>query len=246
MNFTYADSPYPIREDIREAHGEYWHRLAKPGSWWTGSERVAIAREARTARSCAYCVERKSALSPYAGNPEHTSDSSLNELAVDAIHRIMTDQTRITQRYIETNRDAGLSEEAYVELAGIVVAMISIDEFNRSLGLPFEPLPDPIAGEPDHYRPPNLTRDTGFVPMLTRDGATGAESDLWSGDRTANVLRALTLVPNGLRDWKMLSSAQYLSMEGMANFVGQEDRAINRAQMELVAGRVSSYNECFY
>ena len=123
---------------------------------------------------------------------------------------------------------------------------MAVSPSNRALGLAFEPLPEPEAGEPDNYRPSNLTRDTGFVSMLPRDGATGNESDLWSGDRTANVLRALTLVPNGLRDWMMLSTAQYLSMKGMGNFVGQEDRAINRAQMELVAGRVSSYNECFY
>jgi len=32
----------------------------------------------------------------------------------------------------------------------------------------------------------------------------------------------------------------------MANLVGQVDRSINRMQMELVAGRVSSVNECFY
>ena len=82
--------------------------------------------------------------------------------------------------------------------------------------------------------------------MLPANGAKGAESDLWHKDQTANVLRALTLVPNALRDWKALSTAQYLSIEGMGNFIGQKDRAINRMQMELIAGRVSSYNECFY
>ena len=82
--------------------------------------------------------------------------------------------------------------------------------------------------------------------MIPPDGAVGNESDLWSNGRTANVLRALTLVPDALRDWDKLAAAQYLSMEGMANFVKQDDRAINRMQMELVAGRVSSINECFY
>ncbi len=82
--------------------------------------------------------------------------------------------------------------------------------------------------------------------MLPRDGATRLESDLWQSDRTANVLRAFSLVPDALRDWKQLSSAQYLSMEGMTNMVKQEDRAINRLQMELIAGRVSAINECFY
>ncbi|MFT7547598.1 MAG: hypothetical protein ACI9VI_001437, partial [Candidatus Azotimanducaceae bacterium] len=95
-------------------------------------------------------------------------------------------------------------------------------------------------------QPKQVVKDIAFVPMLPATGATGAESDLWHSDQTANVLRALTLVPNALRDWKALSTAQYLSTEGMGNFIGQKDRAINRMQMELVAGRVSSYNECFY
>ena len=165
---------------------------------------------------------------------------------VDAVHRIVTDQTRITKSWIEDNDKNELSVEAYVELAGIVVSVISIDEFNRAMGIPFEPLPAPLAGEPTHYRPDNLASDTGFVPMIRRDGTTGSEADLWPPKFTANVLRALSLVPDAVRAWKNLAGAQYLSIEGMANFVGQEDRAIDRAQMEIVAGRVSSYNECFY
>ena len=244
--FEYDNSPYAIRDDIKIAHRTYWARLARAGSWWTGQERVAIAMEVRNARQCDFCRERKQALSPYTMTGNHQRTTDLPEAAVDAVHRVVTDQVRITRGYVENNIDAGLSEEAYVELVGVVVMLISIDEFNRGLGLPPEPLPDPVTGEPDHYRPPRLVRDTGFVPMLPRDGAEGNESDLWSGTRTANVMRALTLVPDALRDWMMLASAQYLSLEGMGNFVKQEGRAIDRMQMELIAGRVSSVNECFY
>ncbi|HIG39256.1 MAG TPA: hypothetical protein EYQ14_01725 [Gammaproteobacteria bacterium] len=250
-HFNYLDSPYLVREDIKMAHREYWTTLASPGSWWTGKERTAIAREVRNATSCGFCQERKQALSPYSFSGEHhhsensPDKAELSSLAIDAVHRIVTDQNRITQAYVEANSDAGFTEEQYVELAGIVVAVFSIDEFNRGLGLELEPLPSPSEGEPTHYRPSQAIRGTGFVSMIPPDGATGAESDLWDG-RTANVLRALTLVPDALRDWTRLAAAQYLSMEGMANMIGQDDRSINRMQMELIAGRVSSYNECFY
>ena len=63
---------------------------------------------------------------------------------------------------------------------------------------------------------------------------------------TANVVRALTLVPDALRDWRNLGNAQYLSFAGMQNFVQDPDRSINRMQTELIAGRVSAVNECFY
>ncbi|MCR9262113.1 MAG: hypothetical protein NXH95_20550 [Pseudomonadaceae bacterium] len=245
--FDYSDSPYPIRSDIRKAHQEYWQRLRKPGSWWNGAQRVAIAAESRQAFHCAYCVERKQALSPYQVAGQHeTTQSVLDPIAVDAIHRIITDQTRITARYIEQNDAAGLSKNAYVELTGIVVAMFSIDEFHRALGLPLEPLPAFETGEPSQYQPEILSDDIGFVPTVPPEGAVGAEADLWSDGRTANVVRALTLVPDALRDWRMLSDAQYISFASMANFVGDPNRSINRMQTELIAGRVSAINECFY
>lgn len=81
--------------------------------------------------------------------------------------------------------------------------------------------------------------------MLPEDGATGLEADLW-GDKTANVLRALSVVPDAVRSWVKISSSQYLAIENMMNFSGDTGRSINRMQIELVAGRVSAINECFY
>ncbi len=245
--FDYSQSPYPIRPDIRKAHQTYWQRLAQPGSWWTGAQRVAIAAESRQSLTCTFCTERKQALSPYQfpGGHETTQDL-LDDIAIDAIHRIITDQTRIAAHYIEQNAAQGLTKNAYVELVGIVVAMFSIDEFHRGLGIPLEPLPIPDSGEPSHYQPEILSDDIGFVPTVPPQGAIGAEADLWSDGRTANVVRALTLVPNALRDWRMLSDAQYISFASMGNFVGDPNRSINRMQTELIAGRVSAINECFY
>jgi len=245
-HFDYADAPFEIRPDIPEKHRAYWARLASPGNWWTGAERVAIARETRNALTCRFCAKRKDALSPYTLKGEHDCDEGLPAVAVDAVHRIITDQGRITGAWVEANVERGLSKEAYVELVGIVVNTFSIDEFSRALGIAVEPLPAPQPGEPDHYRPAILSEDIGFVPTVPRDGAVGDEADLWVNGRAANVVRALTLVPQGLRDWRELASAQYLSLEGMANFVQDDNRVLNRMQMELIAARVSAINECFY
>ena len=244
--FSYNEFPYPIREDLKIAYRDYWQKLASPGSWWTGEERIAIAREARNATSCNFCIKRKQALSPYTLMGEHDHNAGLSALAIDAVHRVVTDQNRITGEWVENNTADGLSEEHYVELVGIVVAVFSIDEFNRGLGLVLENLPSPVKGEPSGYRPAQAITGTGFVSMIPPEGAMGAEADLWKNGQTANVLRALSLVPDAVRDWYSIGSAQYLSIKGMANFVGQENRALNRMQMELIAGRVSSHNQCFY
>lgn len=244
--FQFNSAPFPIREDLGEAYRNYWQQLAAPGTWWTGPERVAIAEESRNALVCNFCVERKQALSPYALAGEHRSDEILSKTAVDVVHRVVTDQNRITQSYVESIEADGLSKGAYVELVGIVVAMVSIDEFHRALGLPLEALPVGQPGEPTCYVPQHLSEDIGFVPTIPPEGAVGAESDLWARGFSANVIRALTLVPNALREWRDISAAQYIPLEKMGNFAKEDNRSINRTQIELVAGRVSAVNECFY
>jgi hypothetical protein len=54
----------------------------------------------------------------------------------------------------------------------------------------------------------------------------------------------LSLVPSELRAWQDLSAAQYLQPDQMLQFGNV--RGISRSQIELVAGRVSLLNECFY
>ncbi|MDE0759259.1 MAG: alkylhydroperoxidase-related (seleno)protein, partial [Pseudomonadales bacterium] len=71
MTFSYTNSPYPIREDITQAHQKFWQKLAQAGSWWSGAQRIAIAAEVRNAVECKYCQVRKSALSPYTTTGKH-------------------------------------------------------------------------------------------------------------------------------------------------------------------------------
>jgi hypothetical protein len=245
--FDYSNAPYIIRPDLGEAFRTYWQELAGPGSWWTGPERIAIAREVRNATHCAYCRERKQALSPYNFPGKHDAGDGLPEPAVDAVHRIISDQNRITQAWIDDNAAREFSEEQYVELLGVTVTVFSIDEFHRALALPLEPLPEPQPGAPDHYRPKAAEKGTGFVSMLPVKGNfTEREQGLWPPNRGPNVLRALSLVPDTVRAWYGVAGAQYLPLQAMTRFSGDLGRSIDRMQMEIVAGRVSSYNECFY
>ncbi len=245
-HFDFRSAPYPIREDIGEAYRAYWDKLSAPGTWWTGEERIAIAQECRNALVCEFCAARKQALSPYNFPGEHTHSGALPDRVVDAAHRVVTDQTRITQAYIDDNAANGFSKGAYVELVGIVVAVLSIDEFHRALGMPVETLPQAQPGTPSGYAPPHLSDDIGFVPTVAPAGAVGDEADLWASGWAPNVVRALSLVPNALREWREIAAVQYLALEKMRGYFKDDTRSINRLQMELVAGRVSAVNECFY
>jgi hypothetical protein len=165
---------------------------------------------------------------------------------VDAVHRITTDASRLTRRWYESLTAQGVTDERYVEALGVAVLAISIDAFHRAMGVPLEPLPQPEPGDPTRVRPEGVTRGEAWVPMVDPRQVASAERDLFPrGPLGAPyVVRALTLVPSEVRAWAALSGAQYLSFDRMTRL--ETGKALDRAQMELVAGRVSALNSCFY
>ena len=242
---TYEQVPTPVRTAFAESHQRFWDRLAACGTWWTGAERVAIAREARTARACPYCRERKAALSPHTVGGSHAAATDLPPAAVEVVHAVMTDAGRLTRKWYEARLADGLSDGQYVEIIGTVVALVSIDQFCRGLGVREHPLPAPLPGEPSHYRPPSAGTDEAWVPMVPADNAGTAEADLWPTGRTGNVIRAMSLVPDEVRTLGDLSAVHYLPNARVRDPSASRG-SLSRPQMELVAGRVSVLNDCFY
>jgi len=218
-----------------------------PGTWWTGAERVAIAAATRSARACVFCEERKAALSPYAVSGTHTIDPQfagiLPTAIIDIIHLATTDATRMTQAAIEKLADEGLSDAHYVEALGITAAIRSVDQACRGLGAPLHQLPTPIEGEPSRVRPADAAPGEAFIPMLPADYPAAPNDDLWD-ELGAFGLRAMSLVPDAVRDLLLLSAAQYVGID--VAFDMSKGRTLGREQMELLAGRVSAINDCFY
>lgn len=242
-----------VRDDLVAAHRRYWRRLGRPGASWSGAERVAIARETRHAASgCAYCGRLRAALSPHALAGEHDrrpeSAGRLPSAAVDAIHRIVNDASRLTSAWYERTLAAGLTDAGYVELVGTVVSVMSIDSFCRALGAPPHPLPAPMPGEPSGYRPAAAAIDGGgWTPMVPFDNAGTPEADLWLPKRTGNVIRALSLAPDEVRTLNDLGGAHYIEHALVRDTsASKEGSGLSRPQIELVAGRVSFLNDCFY
>jgi len=245
IDSSYADAAFPIRKDLQQAHQRAFDRLARPGTWWEGAERIAIAREVRAAPACALCARRKDALSPLAIEGEHDSDLSLPAPVVEVVHQLVNDPGRLSHVWFDKVMAAGLSPEHYVETVGVIVTLVSIDAFCRGIGVPPRPLPEPQPGPPSRYRPPGARDGEAWVPWVPERQAKDAEADLYDGlPRTGNVLKALSLVPEELRQLKDLSEAHYLSAHEMMDL--DRGRTLDRRQIELVAGRVSALRECFY
>ena len=86
-----------------------WQRLASPGTWWSGAQRLAIVTQTRSARTCALCKQRKAALSPYSVDAAHEASDGLSADAIEAIHRVATDASRITESWVKQITSADLS-----------------------------------------------------------------------------------------------------------------------------------------
>jgi hypothetical protein len=242
---TYDSAPVPVREDLPAAHRRAWQRLAEPGTWWTGAERVAIAAEVRNARKCRLCAERRAALSPDGVSGKHDALGALPPAALEVVHRLTADNGRLSRAWFEKTLAAGLDDVHYVETIGVVVTVVSIDSFCRGIGVPVHPLPEPVPGEPSRRRPTGARAERAWVPMISERRATGPEAGLYGGiPRTGNVIRAMSLVPDEVRGLMDLSAAHYLAPNAMMDL--SAGLSLDRAQIELIAGRVSALNECFY
>jgi hypothetical protein len=237
---SFAAAPFAVRRDIEEAHQRAWARLAAPGTWWSGAERVAIARATRNSKSCRLCAERKAAVSPFAVEGSHDHDPALPDAIVDVAHRVTTDPGRLSRKWFDAIRATGIDDAHYVEALGVTVRTVAIDTFCSAIGARLHPLPDPIAGEPSRVRPDNVVDEGFWVPVQPQ----GAK--LYDGRMMPNVGRALSLVPDEAHGVLDIMPSHYVAIDRVADAAHDPGRAIDRAQMELIAGRVSALNECFY
>lgn len=236
---------YPIRPALIAAIDDAWARLTRPGTWWNGAQRRAIAAEARSAPGCRLCQQRKSALSPYTVDGSHDHVQTLPDDVIEAIHRLRTDAGRITEAWVQQVTSEELTEEAYVEIVGIVALVTALDTFDYAIGRESQPLPPAHQGEPSRHRPPGATRDLAWVSTLDPELAEADDPNPYPVHGVANIYRGLSLVPQEVFNFFDLDVELYLKNDQIPDY-DNEHRAINRAQIELIAGRASAINNCLY
>jgi hypothetical protein len=214
---------------MQSVQDQAWAHLGQPGTWLSAAERLAVATETRRARRCELCARRRAALSPYAEIGDHDAESALARDEVDLIHRVTTDPGRLTRDWFDR---LDIPDARYVEIVGVAVVTIGMDTFCRGIGAEERMLPDPIPGEPTRERP-EASDGVAWVPLRRA----------WD---QPNVARALSLVPEEARVALELAAVEYVPMDRVIDLDHDPKRAISRQQMELIAGRVSALNGCFY
>jgi hypothetical protein len=232
-----------LRHGVGRAVDRTWKRIGKPGTVWTGAQRVTIAQEFRLARSCDLCAERKAALSPFAVDGTHAGAGDLPAAAVDATHRIATDSGRLSSRWYDEFLDAGLGPQHLVELTGVAATVAVIDTFHRAVGLDPPSVPSPRRGRPSDDLADVAIIHSARVPTVTLEDAVHPLAEFYGAqDMVPNIMKALTLCPDETIAFYGL--AHHLYSLGPA--APPDDWTLSRPQIELVAATVSNHNDCFY
>ncbi|MDH3683123.1 MAG: hypothetical protein OEV40_24615 [Acidimicrobiia bacterium] len=215
---------------LRSAQHEAAERLAEPGDWLTGLQRIAAWNEVRDAAANPLDEARQRAVSPFAVAGKHEATDHLGSTAVEVVHRVATDPGRLTRAWAE-RAIAELGEETYTELVGVTAIATIIDRFDLITSNSLRPLPMPVGGRPARIRPDDVGDVGAWVSQAV--------------DKTrANVSRALTLVPRTQSAWRPLVDSHYSRGPEFLTLVW--DRAMSRPQVELIAARTTALNECFY
>jgi len=134
----------------------------------------------------------------------------------------------ITRGTVDDLETRGLRREHYVEIVGVVGRIVAIDTYERGIGRATRPAPAVRTGPPTREEVPAARRRAGWVPTV---GAIGPPT-------------ALDSVPAEAAAQEELHGALYLAYADMVDL--HAVRGLTRAQMELVAARVSHVNDCHF
>ena len=223
-----------ITEKLKTAHEDAWNKIAGPGDFFSGEERIEMVRATRDADDCELTIARKNAISPFAVTGEYAGDYLLDSNAVDVIRRIASDPGRLTKTWFAQVIANGLAPEEYVEVVSVVTTSIIIDTLHQALGLEQPLLPKANEGSPRKILNSEAIEIGAWVPVLDVPSQT-ADHGL---PKVPNIARSLGLVPSALQLFFGTFSPHY-SLSNIQSSLSQD-------QAEFVASRVSAMNECFY
>jgi len=240
-------SPVPLEpwSATRAGLDEAWATLGRPGDWWSAAERRQLATQARAARSCRLCEQRRASLSPYSVEGSHAASHGLSAAVVDAVHRIVTDPGRLSEQWFDEVVSTGVEPAAVSEIAGLIGVVVIGDTLAAGLGQPERWLPDAEPGEPARELPVGLRVEGGWVPMVHPESAEGQTRIIYEMVQHAagfvfNVVRALTASPVAARGFFGAFAPNYMT-HGPVPAGG-----LTRPQVELLASSTSALNDCFY
>ncbi len=136
--FDFPESRVAVRRDISIAIRRAFQFLASPGGSLSGTERVSLARAARSGHS-SDPLERLAA-------HLYSSPATVDEAAARSVADLVGDPP-------------------VVEAVGVVARLSCVDRFCQVIGVDQLPLPEPVTAPPTGDIAPGLKRRRAHVPM---------------------------------------------------------------------------------
>jgi hypothetical protein len=209
-----------VRADLVDAHRRSLEHVASPGASFTAERRAQIAGVVRDAM--------------LAADPSPPWVRPFGDAALDVAHRLGRYAGTITEDWYRQILAEGMDPLEWVEIVGIAVATVPVVAFARAVGNPVPSLPTAAAGAPTGHVADRLEEpELNWVPVAA------------PADQVASVVQALSALPDEWTNLWQLAAAQYMSSEQMADQRWNRG-TLSRAQMELVAARISLVRECFF
>ncbi len=236
----YANTEFPISDEIAAIYERQLAAFGAPGSSFDGAARLALAAEVRNARVEAGIQETANSAP---GEPVR----NLPEAARHIARQLAVDPASVERADCEQALAKGLTDAQYVEVVGLVSRLTNIDIVARGVDIPTRPLPPTVDGPPSGERSAAAIEEGAWVATVPAGDAGGADAKTLYGDAMMPfIIRALSLVPTETHDHVELEQAQYLPLHRFAEFDYQHHAGLTRPQVEVIAGRVSALNDCFY
>jgi hypothetical protein len=228
---TMAAADLTIRPDLVDAYRTSWRHIASPGSWWDGEQRLALARVAAGAYAAKQPLPPWVTPSTVAG--ALPDDLPVPDAAADVAYRVARHAGTLTEDWYSGMLERGLTPLQYVEIVGVVVAVVPVLSFCRGVGVDPPVWPATESGEATGDQREIVDGSANWVPVdVAFEGFPG-------------VVQALTGVPGEFAHLGATHGAQYIPFEGMGDMTWTRG-PLDRRQIEYVAARLSVLRECFY
>ncbi len=138
-----------IEASYEDAIEREWSRLARPGTWFTGPQRLAIARQARAAVAEA-----------------QIETPQIAAAIITAARAIAATPSDIRSSDVQGLFQQGLTGVEYIEILGIVARLCAVDTFEFGMGTFPRALPLPIEGEPSRTVVAEAKLAGGWAPTV--------------------------------------------------------------------------------
>lgn len=237
----YADSSHQPAAAIDALHSSELRSFSEAGTWGSAAQRRAVAALTRSVRAQAGQLESD-------GDGEADDNIALPAAVARLVREVALGGIGIDREFCAAVQAEGVTEGAYVEIVALVSRLVNLDVFARGIGVP----PRPLAAADDttapaFERPPEAVDEGFFTASVPNAPAGGTMAKSIYGNTPAgNVFRAVSLVPAECRRVVALIEQQYFTGASLMDFAADNGHALSRAQIELVATKVSEHNQCFY